>query len=93
MPVPGHTPGCQAVIVDTTAGKAVISGFCSIMENFFPPEDVKTTVTPFATYPVIAPGIHTDLLEAYESVLRIKQIADIIIPMHDPDMAERDRIP
>jgi len=93
MPVPGHTPGCQAVIVDTAEGKAVISGFCSIAENFYPPEDVKETVTPFASYPVIAPGIHTDLLRAYESVLRVKQIADIIIPMHDPDMAERAHIP
>jgi len=93
MLVPGHTPGGQAVVVDTTKGKAVISGFCSIMENFDPPEDVKTTVTPFASYPVIAPGIHTDLFQAYESVLRVKQVADIIIPLHDPDMAERDQIP
>jgi N-acyl homoserine lactone hydrolase len=93
MPVPGHTPGCQAVIVDTAEGKAVISGFCSIMENFFPPEDVKTTVTPFASYPVIAPGIHTDLLQSYESVLKVKQVADIIIPLHDPDIAEKNQIP
>jgi len=93
MPVPGHTPGGQAVIVDTAEGKAVISGFCSIMENFFPPEDVKTAVTPFASYPVIAPGIHTNLFQAYESVLKVKQVADIIIPLHDPDMAERNQIP
>lgn len=93
MLVPGHTPGGQAVVVDTAKGKAVISGFCSIMENFNPPEDVKTKVSPFASYPVIAPGIHTDLFEAYESVIRVKQVADIIIPLHDPDMAERDHIP
>jgi len=93
MLVPGHTPGGQAVVVDTAKGKAVISGFCSIMENFNPPEDVKTKVSPFASYPVIAPGIHTDLFQAYESVLRVKQVADIIIPLHDPDMAERDHIP
>ena len=35
MLVPGHTPGVQAVIVETAKGKAVISGFCSITENFF----------------------------------------------------------
>ena len=93
MHVPGHTPGGQAVVIDTAQGKAVISGFCSITENFYPPEDVKTKVTPFASYPVIAPGIHTDLFQAYESVLRVKQVADIIIPMHDPEMAERDIIP
>ena len=93
MPVPGHTPGCQAVIIDTAEGKAVISGFCSIMENFYPPEDVKVKVTPFASYPVIAPGIHTDLFQAYQSVLKVKEVADIVVPMHDPEMAERDQIP
>ena len=93
MLVPGHTPGGQAVLVDTTKGKAVISGFCSIMENFNPPEDVKTKISPFASYPVIAPGIHTNLFQAYESVLKVKQVADIIIPLHDPDMAEREQIP
>jgi len=93
MLVSGHTPGGQAVVVDTAKGKAVISGFCSIMENFNPPEDVKTKVSPFASYPVIAPGIHTDLFQAYESVLRVKQIADIIIPLHDPDMAAKEQIP
>jgi len=93
MLVPGHTPGGQAVVVDTAKGKAVISGFCSIMENFNPPEDVKTKVSPFASYPVIAPGIHTDLFQAYESVLRVKQVADIIIPLHDPYMAAKEQIP
>jgi glyoxylase-like metal-dependent hydrolase (beta-lactamase superfamily II) len=93
MLVPGHTPGGQAVIVDTAKGKAVISGFCSIMDNFNPPADVKTSVSPFVSYPVIAPGVITDLFQAYDSVLKVKQIADIIIPMHDPDMAEREQIP
>lgn len=93
LPVPGHTPGCQAVIISTEKGKAVISGFCSIRENFFPPADVKMTVSPLATYPIIAPGIHTDAIQAYESVLRVKEIADIIIPMHDPDLAEVEHIP
>jgi len=90
---PGHTPGCQAVAVETTAGKAVISGGCSIMENYFPPEDIQTTVSPFGTYPVIAPGIHTNLFQAYDSALKIKQTADLIIPMHDPVMASKDQIP
>jgi N-acyl homoserine lactone hydrolase len=93
MPVPGHTPGCQAVIIETEKGKAAISGFCSIKENFYPPENVKMTVSPFATYPVIAPGIHTHLFEAYESALKVKATAGIIIPLHDPDCAEAARLP
>jgi len=91
--VPGHTPGCQAVAIQTQKGKAVISGFCSIMENFYPPEDIQLTVSPFAGYPVIIPGIHTDSLQAYDSVLRIKKIADIIIPVHDPNISIREHIP
>ena len=93
MLVPGHTPGVQAVIVETAKGKAVISGFCSIMENFFPPEDVKIKISPFVSYPVITPGIHTDPLQGYDSALKVKEIADIIIPMHDPIMAELEQIP
>lgn len=93
MLVPGHSPGTQAVVVDTAKGKAVISGFCSARENFYPPEDVKRKVSPLATYPVIAPGIHCDALQAYDSVLRVKQVADIIIPVHDPTMAAMDSIP
>jgi glyoxylase-like metal-dependent hydrolase (beta-lactamase superfamily II) len=93
MLVPGHTPGGQAVVVETIKGRAVISGFCSIMENFNPPEDIKTKISPLATYPVIAPGIHTDLFQAYESTLRVKQMADIIIPLHDPDLALKEEIP
>jgi hypothetical protein len=63
------------------------------MDNFYPPEDVRTSVSPFATYPVIAPGIHSDLYQAYSSALKIKEIADIIIPVHDPEMALRKEIP
>jgi glyoxylase-like metal-dependent hydrolase (beta-lactamase superfamily II) len=93
MLVPGHSPGGQAVVIETTEGKAVISGFCSIMDNFFPTEDVKTRISPFASYPVIAPGIHTNLFQAYESVMKVKNKADIIIPLHDPVMATKEQIP
>ena len=90
---PGHTPGTQAVAIETKKGLAVITGGCSIMENYFPTENVKATVSPFGTYPVIALGIHTDLFQSYDSALRIKRIADIIIPMHDPEMAFKTSIP
>lgn len=39
------------------------------------------------------PGIHTDVLEAYDSVLRVKQMAEIIIPLHEPSFLKVDRIP
>ena len=91
--LPGHSPGCQAVIVDTQKGKAAITGFCSIMDNFNVPKNVKKTTSPLATYPAIASGIHTNLFQAYDSAIHLKEIADIIIPMHDPEMAEREQIP
>ena len=56
IPAPGHSPGTQAVAIDTEQGKAVITGFCCVMENFEPPEEVRQMM------PVITPGTH---LNAY----------------------------
>jgi hypothetical protein len=43
--------------------------------------------------PVIPSAIHTNLSEAYSSVIRIKEEADIIIPLHDPEFLAKSRIP
>lgn len=34
---PGHTPGTQSLAVKTEKGRAIISGACSLPENFSPP--------------------------------------------------------
>ncbi len=78
--VPGHSPGSQAVCVNTDKGKAIITGFCSIRENFNPPASLKSSV------PVISPGIHLNAVQAYESIWRVKKLADVILPMHEPDL-------
>jgi N-acyl homoserine lactone hydrolase len=83
---PGHTPGSQSVMVDTAKGKAIISGLCSLRENFEPPEPVRQLT------PVVIPGNHSDLREAFTSMLRIKEEADIVIPLHDGEFAEVDTI-
>lgn len=85
--VPGHSPGTQAVSIETEKGTAIISGFCSIKENFFPPEAMRLR------WPVIAPGVSTNSLQAFDSALKIKGLADIIIPLHDMEFAEREEIP
>ena len=85
---PGHTPGGQSVGVQTSEGLAVITGFCCSLENFYPPAEVRAKGVE-----IVAPGIHTDLLMAYDSVARVKEIADIIIPLNDPKFMEVDRIP
>ena len=63
----------------------MITGFCSIERNFYPPESVPT--------PVIAPGILLDIQQAYDSVLKVKEMADIIIPIHDIKFLEMDSVP
>lgn len=86
--VPGHSLGGQAVSIQTKNGKAIISGFCSIKENFYP----KKT-HPMAGHPVVLPGIMVDAVKAYESILKIKERADIILPLHDPELLEIKGIP
>ena len=81
---PGHTAGTQSVQIETDQGKVIIAGFCSIPENFYPP-DKALEVKP--------PGYHLDLLQSYASVLRIKEAGAIIIPLHDPNLEEKKAIP
>lgn len=87
IPAPGHTPGIQAVSVHTDKGRAIISGFCSIKENFEPPEEIREM------WPVITPGTHTNAMDAFDSALRIKGLADILIPQHDPSFIGVKSIP
>lgn len=74
---PGHSAGTQSVAVRTSKGKAIICGACSLPETFSPPDK---------TQQVIAPGIHLDLLKGYDSLIRIKKEAEIILPLHDPGL-------
>lgn len=78
---PGHTPGGQSVAVQTSAGKAIITGFCCNAANF--PADA----------PVVASGVHTDAIAAYESAKKIREMADILIPLHDLAIGREKRIP
>ncbi len=72
--VPGHTPGSQAVAVNTDKGLAVISGFCSTFDTF--------NVEPGSPHLVHTPGTHTDPMAAYDSAVKIKGLADILVPQH-----------
>jgi glyoxylase-like metal-dependent hydrolase (beta-lactamase superfamily II) len=84
---PGHTPGGQSVQVDTSKGRAIITGFCSQLSTF--------TQTPFMKergLEVAACGLHTDCREAYDSALKVKKLADLIIPLHEPAFMEVEKI-
>jgi glyoxylase-like metal-dependent hydrolase (beta-lactamase superfamily II) len=87
IPAPGHTPGTQAVSINTDQGKAIITGFCCVRENFYPPEEVREVM------PVIPPGIHLNAVDGFESALRIKGLADILIPIHDLSLVGVKSIP
>lgn len=84
---PGHAAGGQSVVVQTAKGKVVIPGMCTIRDNFEPPAGLVPAL------PVIAPAIHINVLEAYESALRIKNTADIILPLHAPENRNKKSIP
>jgi N-acyl homoserine lactone hydrolase len=73
---PGHTSGGQSVEIDTEKGKVIISGLCTTRNNFWPQKLDPRSM------PVIPPSIHLDIREAYDSLLRIKREADVIIPLH-----------
>ena len=84
---PGHTPGGQSVTVKTAEGTAIISGLCTIRENFDPPEPFSKTMP---VYPI---GLFVDLFKMYDNLLKIKNAADIIIANHDPEYVHRNHIP
>jgi len=91
IPTPGHTPGCQSVSVNTAQGRAIITGFCCLKANFGPPEGAPEEVREVT--PVIAPGIHLNAIDGFESVLLVKGMADIVIPCHDPSFTKIKSIP
>lgn len=84
---PGHTPGGQSIAVTTDKGTAVVCGLCALEDNLAPPEDVANV------FPVIPPGIHTDVMQAYDSLTLIKEVADIAIPIHDATFCFKEKIP
>ena len=84
---PGHTTGGQSVSVQTDRGIAVISGLCTIRENFEPPEPIGKTM------PVLPCGVLVNLFDAYDSLLKIKEMADIVISLHDHEYGQINHIP
>ena len=85
---PGHTPGGQSVQISTAAGKAIITGFCCTLNTFKQTEEMK-----HRGWEVTTPLIHHDVRETYDSVLKVKRAADIILPLHAPEFIGKDLIP
>lgn len=84
---PGHTHGGQSAVVKTTDGTFVIAGMCVLKENFYPSEEESEH------FQVIPPGGHTDLFEAYEQMVRLKEIGgDNVLPLHMSEAFEMGMI-
>jgi len=87
VPAPGHTPGGQAVLVETKVGTVAIAGFCSLLDNFYP----WSMLTLEKETPPI--GQSVDIEEARQSIKKLKEMADLIIPLHDSCFAKVKHIP
>ena len=69
LPVPGHTPGSQAIVVDTAAGRFCISG-----DSVCTYENIERDVPP---------GFHVDVDASMDSMDRMRGVADHVLPSHD----------
>jgi glyoxylase-like metal-dependent hydrolase (beta-lactamase superfamily II) len=84
---PAHTPGGMTILIDTEIGQAAITGFCVIRENFEPPVAVKAM-----EMEVIPPGTSINTYEAYNLLLMVRERAEILLPLHEPEFAAVDTI-
>jgi N-acyl homoserine lactone hydrolase len=85
---PVHTEGGLSVAIDTAEGSAIITGFCVIQENFDPPNEIKAM-----EMAVIPPGTTVNTYKAYDIMLKIRDLADILLPLHEPGFASVKSIP
>ena len=69
------------------AGQAAITGFCVINENFNPPAPIKAM-----EMDVIPPGTPVNVYESYDIMLKVKDMAEILLPLHEPEFASIDTI-
>lgn len=78
---PGHSMGMQSVVVNTAKGKYVIAG------------DAIPLNECWRANPPIPNAVHVDLRDCYASFEKIKNIADYILPGHDPEVFNKVQYP
>lgn len=83
MHTPAHTRGGLSVWVNTRQGAAVITGFCVIHENFYPPKEIRAM-----EMEVIPPGTCVNPYDAYDILMKVKKAANILLPLHEPEFAD-----
>jgi glyoxylase-like metal-dependent hydrolase (beta-lactamase superfamily II) len=82
--LPGHSPGFQGVLVDTTGGKYLVaSDFIHCYKNW----------EGSGIYRRIPSGVHTDLATYYKSFEKAETICDYVLPGHDERVFEHKVYP
>jgi hypothetical protein len=59
-----------------------------INDNFFPPKQILAM-----EMDVIPPGTHVNAYDAYDILIEVKKMADILLPLHEPAFADGKPIP
>ena len=85
---PGHTPGGQSILIETESGTTGLCGLCTIRDNLYPPEELRQMGVR-----AITPGIHTDAMQAYDSLIKLQELSDQVIALHDMSYKSMERIP
>ena len=85
---PGHTPGGQSILIETESGTTGLCGLCTIRDNLYPPEELRQMGVR-----AITPGIHTDAMQAYDSLIKLQELSDQVIALHDTSYKSMERIP
>jgi glyoxylase-like metal-dependent hydrolase (beta-lactamase superfamily II) len=85
---PGHSPGGQSVEIKTASGTAVIPGFCCVGDTF-----KQTPAMKHRGWEVTIPLIHQNAQETYDSALKVKKKADIILSLHGPEYIGVEKVP
>jgi len=73
VPMPGHTPGHQAVYIDTESGMSIVCGDAAM--------NVATNVEG-----LVAPGFLDSMADTMKGLRKLKREGKHILPTHDPDV-------
>ena len=85
-PTPGHSPGHQAVSVQTGKGVYSLIGDLVLLRECLQPHKEKG-------WPLTPPGRFCNIVEAWHSIEEVLQRSDHILMAHDPEQLEQDIYP
>ena len=83
IPLPGHSPGMQGVLVDTEAGRYLLPGD---QVNLYEQLEANPVL------PYVIPGIHTsvtDCIESMEKILALMAEGVTVLPSHDGKVGQQ----